>query len=143
MQLTNIARDVGEDARNGRLYLPLEWLRAEAVDPDAFVASPRYRDGVGVAVCRLLDHADALYRRAERGIGALPADCRTAIAAARFIYADIGRVIRERGYDSVSSRAVTTSRRKAVLLGRALSARFATPAGPAEPALPETRFLIS
>jgi phytoene synthase len=35
MQLTNIARDVGEDARAGRLYLPQDWLRAEGVDPAA------------------------------------------------------------------------------------------------------------
>ena len=34
MQLTNIARDVGEDARAGRLYLPLSWLRAEGIDPE-------------------------------------------------------------------------------------------------------------
>ncbi len=41
MQLTNIARDVGEDARAGRLFLPLDWLRLEGVDPDAFVAIRR------------------------------------------------------------------------------------------------------
>lgn len=141
MQLTNIARDVGEDARNGRIYLPLAWLRAEGVDPDDFVAAPRHEEGVGVAVCRLLDHADVLYRRAEAGIGELPADCRTAIAAARFIYADIGRVIRARGYDSVSARAVTTARRKAVLLGRALAARF-PPVPALAPPLPEIQFLL-
>ena len=33
MQLTNIARDVGEDARNGRIYIPEDWLREEGVDP--------------------------------------------------------------------------------------------------------------
>jgi phytoene synthase len=143
MQLTNIARDVGEDARHGRIYLPLGWLRAEGIDPDAFLATPRYADGIGVAVCRLLDHAAGLYRRAEGGIPALPADCRTAIAAARLIYADIGRVIRARGYDSVSGRAHTTAARKAVLLARALPARAwrGRPAG-AEPPLPEARFLL-
>src|SRR5690606_31568013 len=113
MQLTNIARDVGEDARAGRLYLPLRWLREEGIDPEAFLAAPRPLDGVRVAVCRLLDHAQALYRRAAAGIPRLPADCRTAIAAASAIYADIGRVIRARGYDSISSRAFTSSARKA------------------------------
>ena len=34
MQLTNICRDVGEDARAGRLYLPLAWLRDNGIDPD-------------------------------------------------------------------------------------------------------------
>jgi phytoene synthase len=41
MQLTNIARDVGEDARNGRLYLPRAELRRHGVDPDAFLARPQ------------------------------------------------------------------------------------------------------
>jgi phytoene synthase len=40
MQLTNIARDVGEDARNGRLYLPRAWMREAGLDPDAWLADP-------------------------------------------------------------------------------------------------------
>ena len=40
MQLTNIARDVGEDARMGRIYLPRRWLREAGVDAEAFLASP-------------------------------------------------------------------------------------------------------
>jgi phytoene synthase len=144
MQLTNIARDVGEDARAGRLYLPLGWLRAEGVDPETFLADPRPLEGVRVAVCRLLDHAELLYRRADEGIPRLPADCRTAIAAARAIYADIGRVIRRRRYDSVSSRAFTSSARKAWLAASALPARFSTSSPPSdvEP-LAEIRFLIT
>lgn len=143
MQLTNIARDVGEDARNGRIYLPLSWLRAEGIDPTEFLASPRYCDGVGVAVCRLLDHAEHLYRRAERGILALPADCRTAIAAAHRIYADIGRVIRRRGYDSVGGRAHTSIGRKAALTVQALLSRHSSePSSVPKGELPEVRFLL-
>ena len=41
MQLTNIARDVGEDAREGRLFLPQDWLADEGVDPAAFLADPK------------------------------------------------------------------------------------------------------
>mgnify|MGYP000494161434 CR=1 FL=1 len=37
MQLTNIARDVGEDARNGRLYLPRQMLREAGLDPDGWL----------------------------------------------------------------------------------------------------------
>lgn len=142
MQLTNIARDVGEDARRGRIYLPLAWLRAEGVDPEAFLRAPGPCEGVSVAVCRLLDAAEALYRRADLGVPALPADCRPAVAAARLIYADIGRAIRARGYDSVSGRAVTGASRKAWLLAVAQTARFARPAGYAPPPVPEARFLI-
>lgn len=142
MQLTNIARDVGEDARAGRLYLPLAWLREEGIDPDAFLADPAPLPGIEVAVCRLLDHADTLYRRAALGIPALPADCRLAIAAAAAIYADIGTVIRARHYDSVTSRASTTRARKLRLTAGALAARFAPPSSRHETPLEEIRFLL-
>ncbi len=142
MQLTNIARDVGEDARAGRVYLPLEWLRAEGIDPAAFLNRPRYEPGVGVAVCRLLDHADFLYRRARSGVAALPADCRFAIAGAAAVYADIGRVIRDRSYDSVSSRAYTSGPRKTWLLAKSGWTLCVSPASCHDaPPLPEVRFL--
>ena len=90
MQLTNIARDVGEDARSGRLYLPRAWLRAEGIDPDAWLAAPIFTPAIGHVVARLLRAADQLYRRAEDGIAGLPRGCRPAIFAARHIYAAIG-----------------------------------------------------
>jgi hypothetical protein len=46
MQLTNIARDVGEDARLGRLYLPRRWLREAGVDIAAWIANPTACDGI-------------------------------------------------------------------------------------------------
>lgn len=46
MQLTNIARDVGEDARAGRLYLPRDLLEAADIDPDAFLRNPLHRHWV-------------------------------------------------------------------------------------------------
>ena len=42
MQLTNIARDVGEDAQLGRIYLPMDELKAEGVDTDEMLANPTY-----------------------------------------------------------------------------------------------------
>ena len=47
MQLSNIARDVGEDARNGRLYLPRDWMREAGLDPDAWLAQPGVQRGAG------------------------------------------------------------------------------------------------
>lgn len=119
MQLTNIARDVGEDARAGRLYLPEDWLVQAGVDPDAFLADPRFSPGLGRVVARLLDVAEAAYARATVGIGALPISVRPAIHAARLIYAEIGREVARRGHDSVSSRAVSSAGRKVALLGEA------------------------
>src|SRR5215470_11634502 len=57
MQLTNVARDVGEDARAGRLYLPLTWMRDAGIDPDAWLARPEFDVRLAAVVRRLLDHA--------------------------------------------------------------------------------------
>jgi phytoene synthase len=144
MQLTNIARDIGEDARAGRLYLPLSWLRAEGIDPDAWLAAPRFEPGIRRAVARLLAVADDLYGRAEAGVADLPWQCRAGILAARTLYAEIGREVERRGYDSVSGRAVVPGWRKARAAGR-LPLRVLAPAwrGATVPALAETRFLVA
>ena len=55
MQLTNIARDVGEDARNGRVYLPHEWLEDAGVDIAAFMANPVFDERIAACTGRLLD----------------------------------------------------------------------------------------
>jgi phytoene synthase len=142
MQLSNIARDVGEDARAGRLYLPLDWLRAAGIEPEAFLARPVFTRALGAVVDRLLGAAEDLYARAASGIAALPPECRPAIHAARLMYAEIGREVTRRGSDSVSTRAVVPASRKAFLLARALSAATRSDALPALAPLPETRFLV-
>jgi 15-cis-phytoene synthase len=144
MQLTNIARDVGEDARNGRLYLPRSWLREVGIDPDAWLAAPRFDAAIGRVIQRLLDAADELYRRAEAGICALPRDCRPAICAARLVYAEIGRQLEQLGLDSVSQRAVVSRQRKLGLIARATAAAFAPSGGKraAPPALPAVQYLV-
>ncbi len=120
MQLSNIARDVGEDARAGRLYLPLDWLAEAGVDASAFLRAPAGCAGVRTVVAQVLAHAEALYARADCGVAALPLACRPAIAAARLLYAAIGHEAGRRGFDCVAVRAVVPARRKALLMGRAL-----------------------
>lgn len=142
MQLTNVARDVGEDARNGRLYLPRSWMRDEGLDPEAFLAAPKFSRPLGRVVRRLLGAADVLYTRADVGIALLPRRCRPAIRAARTIYADIGRVIAAAGYDSVTSRAVTSMPRKLWLATRALADERGDALDAVCPPLAETRFLV-
>jgi len=112
MQLTNIARDVGEDALAGRLYLPLRWLRDEGIEPAAFLARPRYTESLGRVIARLLDVADDYYAQGHKGIALLPFDCRPAILAAHSLYGEIGREVARRGGDSVSARAVVPAGRK-------------------------------
>ncbi len=122
MQLTNIARDVGDDARNGRLYLPRTWLKEEGVDPDAWLLKPSFTPAIARVVNRLLKNADELYARSQIGIAQLPRDCRAAIFAARLVYAQIGREIERHHLDSVSRRAVVSGMRKKILMIRSLGA---------------------
>lgn len=144
MQLTNIARDVGEDARAGRLYLPLSWLEEAGVNPSAFLRDPRPDSGTAAVIERLLRFANALYIRADQGIAMLPLDCQASIRAARLIYADIGREIARAGFDSISRRAVVPGPRKLWLVLRALCARGVDhQATSMAPPLPETAFLVS
>jgi phytoene synthase len=143
MQLTNIARDVGEDARAGRLYLPREWLVEAGIDVEAWLAAPHFSPALGMVVDRLLETADHLYERAEIGIAGLPKGCRPGIFAARLLYAEIGQEVRRNGCDSVTQRAVVPSARKL----RRLSALFASlgqPLGATPvPCVRPARFLLS
>jgi phytoene synthase len=142
MQLTNIARDVGEDARAGRVYLPLLWMEEAGLDPEAWLAAPRFDDRLAHVISRLLSAADVLYARAGAGIAGLPAACRPSIQAARTIYAEIGREVERRGRDSVSQRAVVGRSRKVSLLGQALMASHRKDQALNLPALPQTQFLV-
>ncbi len=148
MQLTNIARDVGEDAAEGRIYLPLTWMQDEGVDVDAFLANPRPSRPLEQIVHRLLREARRLYVRAETGIALLPPRCRPAIFAARLIYAAIGHEIAKNGHDSVTRRAHTGRGAKIRLAGAALGASGLSLVVPRSatrlaPPLPETAFLVS
>ncbi len=142
MQLTNIARDVGSDARAGRIYLPLSWLRREGIDPDTWLADPVFTPALGRVVQRLLGEATALYESAASGLACLPADCRPAIRAAGLIYAEIGQEIAAAGYDSVSRRARVTGSRKAALILRSLAAVRPRVLHARAPGLPEAQFLV-
>jgi 15-cis-phytoene synthase len=147
MQLTNIARDVGEDAGLGRVYLPARWLREEGLEPQAWLAQPRFDARLGRVVQRLVDEAERLYQRAECGVPALPRDCRPGIQAARLVYGEIGQALARQGLDSVNRRTVVPRRRQLALVARSLLASLVPPghpltAGGALPPLPAVRFLV-
>ncbi len=94
MQLTNIARDVGEDARRGRLVpAARESMKEAGVDPATWLADPRFHPGIGTVVSRLLERADLLYDRADDGIARLPEGTRVGIRAARPSMPPLGAVL--------------------------------------------------
>jgi phytoene synthase len=142
MQLTNICRDVGEDARAGRVYLPLAWLAEAGIDADHLVAKPEPSPGLAAVVKRTLALAETYYRRADGGLPLYPRDCRLGVKAAGLIYAEIGRVIARNHFDSVSTRAYTSKARKLVLLARALPVLL-WPGRPSDdPPAPAVQFLV-
>lgn len=118
MQLTNIARDVAEDWAKERIYLPLSWLREAGVPQDRLLEPP-YRRGLCDVVRWMLDDAARLYRSGDAGLIYLPWRVAFAVAAARHIYADIGRKVLELGHGAWDQRARVSLARKLWLVGRA------------------------
>jgi 15-cis-phytoene synthase len=142
MQLTNIARDVGEDARNGRIYLPLAWMRQRGLDPEAFLKDPKFSPALASVIVDLLREADRLYARAVSGIDLLPASCRPSIHAARLLYSGIGREVERNGANSVDRRAVVPKKRKIRMLASALAASRGRRAINRSAPVDQARFLV-
>jgi len=114
-QLTNIARDVIDDARNGRVYLPAELLEEQGIrtiDAEDRAQWPRLH----AAALRLLDIAEPYYASARVGMSALPSRSAWAIGAARRVYRAIGEKLRSGGPSAWEQRISTRRREKLALL---------------------------
>ena len=116
MQLTNIARDIGEDAKEGRLYVPHDWFQQEGLDPEEFLCKPDKSESTVLFTKKLLGKAATLYHRSEAGIAYLPPKVRPAMFAARHIYSAIGTEIKNNNYDNINYRARTNKFTKTCLL---------------------------
>jgi phytoene synthase len=106
-QLTNIARDVIDDAVAGRVYLPRDWLSGQGIDPEG-IAHVGHRAPLSLVVGMLLDEADRYYASATVGIDRLPLRSAWAIDTALLVYRDIGRLVRRLG-DRAWDKRVTVS----------------------------------
>jgi phytoene synthase len=120
MQLTNIARDVVEDAERGRIYLPMLWLD-EAGIPRGEILLPQHRQRVAEVVGRLLDEAERFYRSGDEGLRYLGFRAACAVAAARAVYAEIGSLVRTRGARAWDQRTYVSTGRKFLAIGRGVS----------------------
>ena len=108
MQLTNILRDVGEDARRGRCYLPAEDLSRFGLSSDdvvhdgaTLVTKHQWKELMKFEVAR----ARALYQSSLSGIALLSFDSQRCAAACSIGYSGILNAIEMQGYDTISSRA--------------------------------------
>ena len=119
MQLTNICRDVREDALLGRRYLP-ETL-VGAIEPAALIDPDVATQATAVhAIEALLTLADRYYASGEQGLRYLPPGARSGILVAARVYREIGVVLRQRGGDCWTSRASVSTAAKAGITFRAL-----------------------
>jgi len=117
LQLTNILRDVGDDARRGRIYLPLEDLERFGLCDDDILNGRR--DDRFRALMRFeIERAHALYDEAWPGIALLNADGRLAIGAAAEIYRAILGKIAANDYEVFTRRAHVPLAQKLLVLWR-------------------------
>lgn len=103
-QLTNILRDVGEDARRGRIYIPLEDLKKFSYSPEELlqgVLDDRWRSLMRFQIKR----AREFYTKADRGISYLAQDARWPVWAASMLYGKILDVIERNDYQVFNQRA--------------------------------------
>lgn len=110
-QLTNIARDIVDDARAGRVYVPEEVLvplGLSTIDPE----DRRQWPALHAAALRLLDAAEPYYASAAAGLAALPWRSAWAIAAARRVYRAIGQKLRSAGPGAWERRVSTSGAQK-------------------------------
>lgn len=120
MQLTNICRDVAEDATLDRVYLPRQRLARVGTTPEALIAKSAPPTAVAPVVLDLLALADHYYASAERGMVYLPPEARTAILVASRLYQAIGFELRLIGGDALRGRMVVPPTMKAWHVMRAL-----------------------
>lgn len=111
MQLTNICRDVRDDAQAGRRYLPAT-LAGPLLPEQLVQPSPALQPVVRAAVLHLLDLADRYYASGEAGLAYLPTRARAGILVAARVYRDIGVELRRRGGDYWSARVCVPAHRK-------------------------------
>ncbi|MFP4282111.1 MAG: phytoene/squalene synthase family protein [Opitutales bacterium] len=123
MQLTNIARDVCEDAARGRQYLPVEWIGEPSMDGLAR-GDPVLLEPLRKAVARLLALAEPYYESGTAGLAWLPVRARGAIFVAAGLYREIGQTLAARDHAVWEGRAIVPRGRKRWLLG-ALAGRLA------------------
>jgi 15-cis-phytoene synthase len=118
MQLSNIARDVGEDAARDRIYLPAAWL-AEAGLTEGDVLDGGRDDAVAAVTARLLDLAETYYASSDAGLHWIPLRGRLAVSLASRRYRGIGRRVRSRGAAAVRDRTMLGPLARAGFLLRA------------------------
>jgi phytoene synthase len=123
MQLTNIARDITEDAALGRIYIPLSWLDEAKIVHDQ-IAAPANREKLAMITVRLLREAERYYQSGDAGLWHLSFRSACAVSAARHVYSEIASLLLARGARAWDQRAYVTGARKLWVVSRGVLSLF-------------------
>lgn len=132
MQITNILRDVGEDARRERCYLPTDELAVFGLSPrdilsgELAATDERWRAMMRSQISRARDH----YKRAVDGIRYLDQDSQRCASACAMGYARILDAIERSGFDSLTQRAALGWMERTAVLSTCLLGRTASSVAP-------------
>jgi phytoene synthase len=119
MQLTNIARDITEDAAMGRIYIPIGWLEEAGVAADD-IAACENREKLARLTRRLLREAARYYQSGDAGLWHLSFRSACAVSAARHVYSGIGNLLLSKGPRAWDQRTYLTGWRKILMIARGL-----------------------
>ena len=125
-QLANIARDVVDDAKVGRLYLPTDWLAAEGI-PAGEIAEPHHRPALAYIAQRLGDLADVYRKSSMVGAARLPFRSRWAVLSAARIYGAVAERAVELGERAWDERISIQRSEKFALVLKALGDSLVKP----------------
>jgi len=110
LQLTNFVRDVREDHRRGRLYLPLDLMHEAEADPGEFEDAENCRR-IQAVIHRMAETAETLYASARSNLDAFAPDCRIAIRACIDVYGQLNRRVLD-SHDCMNQRMSVPFREK-------------------------------
>lgn len=117
MQLTNMLRDVDNDRKRDRIYLPEDEMEQFSVTEDTLTRR-QMNDALRSLMRIQVERAHRLYEEAEPGIALLDRESRFAIRCASRIYRGILYKIEASGYDPFAGRASLGRREKAGIVLR-------------------------
>lgn len=124
-QLTNILRDIGEDAQRGRIYVPLEDLRRFGITEEEVLEASKTQSSLHQEQKWIdfmefqMARCEKEYQKAKAGIVGLSEVNRLGVMAALYVYGDILNRIRKNNYDNLSRRAYVPFVDKVLLMGKA------------------------
>ena len=131
-QLTNIARDIVEDAQIGRVYLPAEWLDEVGIPADE-IGLAQHRPALALLAARLVDLAEPYYQSATQGLRDLPWRSAWSIATAHGVYRQIGIEVKARGAAAWDARVSTSRTQKLQFLAGGAALALASRRMPLRP----------